>query len=237
MEPDNEEKYIKAVSVSIYAIPDTDDETEHCNVIESVFNGNSSGSEIKIATIEGSLILGREIYVSDCILYDVCDAASADLEYVASVLEDVYDDPLDEITNNNFFYISQLRIAEEFRDYTEDIFFNLPYIIQCGANVQPDIFLYYPAPKEYEENIFFKIRHDIARIAHNEITEHIAGNNTDNNIRLTMDEAQINHILGRRVKDETYPESAKNLKEWRLFESLGFKEIENSRLLWKSVCR
>lgn len=237
-DPKCNNKYVRQISVKIYAVPYQNDEDDDSDAFESVFSGESTDTEINIAALTGQLILGREMNADgDYILYDVCDAESGDLEYVASALEEVYEYPCSPITENNFLYIQSVKIADEFRDYAEEIFENLPAIIQKGTNAFPDIMLYYPEPVKYEQNIFFKIRHDMAGIAFREIMDDAAENTTDSEVKLTMDEDQINHILGRRVKDETYPESAKNRVEWDLFESLGFREFNDSRLLMKQIWR
>ncbi len=51
-----------------------------------------------------------------------------------------------------------------------------------------------------------------------------------------LDEEQQSYTLGRRVKSEPYPESAKDKAVWHLYHAAGFKEHLNTRELFK-VCR
>lgn len=46
---------------------------------------------------------------------------------------------------------------------------------------------------------------------------------------------ELNIIIGRRRAGKSYPESAKDLKEFEFYEANGFIEAGDSRLLYKQV--
>ena len=50
-----------------------------------------------------------------------------------------------------------------------------------------------------------------------------------------LDEDQQNYLLGRRIKGEGYPKSAKDKAAWELYHAAGFKEHLNTRVMFK-VC-
>jgi hypothetical protein len=54
-------------------------------------------------------------------------------------------------------------------------------------------------------------------------------------VKLVLDEDQQNYLLGRRIKGEGYPKSAKDKAAWELYHAAGFKEHLNTRVMFK-VC-
>lgn len=59
------------------------------------------------------------------------------------------------------------------------------------------------------------------------------GGSVENIMRLDEDELKL--IMGRRHSGSSYPEEAKDCKEYAFYESNGFEEAGNSRLLYK-IC-
>ena len=55
-------------------------------------------------------------------------------------------------------------------------------------------------------------------------------------VKLVLDEKQQKYLLGRCIKGEEYPESAKDKTAWELYHAAGFKVHLNTRVLFK-VCR
>ena len=53
-------------------------------------------------------------------------------------------------------------------------------------------------------------------------------------VKLVLDEDQQNYHLGRRIKGEGYPKSAKDKAAWELYHAAGFKEHLNTRVMFKA---
>lgn len=48
-------------------------------------------------------------------------------------------------------------------------------------------------------------------------------------------EDELNMVMGRRHSESSYPEKAKDRKEYEFYEANGFEEIGDSRLLYKYI--
>ena len=115
----------------------------------------------------------------------------------------------------------------------------LPQFLLMAYHTYPEIIAVYPQPLPYEKSIHQKVKEGIAaEISCDIISRALDKSESDdeNEIRLVLDEEQQNYILGRRNKGESYPASAINKAEWKLYYSAGFKEHLNTRVLFKECC-
>lgn len=234
------ENCIQHIKIKIYGIPyDADDETAD----EMTTYPDKA---IKVGTIEGYLILAKEIEKRGYNLYACCDEESEELEYVISALcesggvmkANNITEPID------IFYLHEIFFEnKEFEDQLyHDMLINLQDIVMSHTNVYPEMLVYYPAPLPYD-NRLDQIQRAIATEAAGQAIEYrlkMDAINNDPTIdsdyeyeeRLAISEDQINMVLGNRVKGQTYPEEAKNMSIWSEFEFAGFSEWKNTRVLY-----
>ena len=235
-----EENCIQHIKIKIYGIPyDADDETAD----EMTTYPDKA---IKVGTIEGYLILAKEIEKRGYDLYALCDEESEELEFITSALcEDEGVMKANNITEPlDIFYLHEINFENnEFEDQLyHDIISNLQDIVMSHTNVYPGMLVYYPAPLPYD-NRLEQIQRAIATEAAGQAIEYklkmdaISDDPTidsdyEDEERLAISEDQINMVLGNRVQGQTYPEEAKNMSIWNEFELAGFSEWKNTRVLY-----
>ncbi len=229
------EDFIKKLTIEVFHIDGNPESDEFTEVYEKLFTGEYKKTALKVADITGDVIIGDAIFSHSKNFYDICDAYSSDTEFIASVFEELNDKEDMDFSLQNHFLISDFNIDDKFKSQTvmKNIIDNLKDAVLKATGLNIEIALYYPLPLEYEENPYFKIKHDIAIIAHKDMIEKMFGQKDTDTVNLTVDEDQINYLLGRRRSSETYPESAINYVDWNRFTDVGFKEILNSRLLMR----
>ena len=206
--------------------------------IDSVYDGNDSAC-IHIGTLFGTLVLGSQMYRDGENLYLACDDMDGDLEYVVSSFIETGIITEGEGECIDFFYINELVMEEPFDtfDLKVRILDSISETVFCMCGVKPSVTAYYPLPLDYEEDPVFRIKHDMAQIAAADILKRrlMPGDSKsgDAGMHLTLDEDQLNYILGRRIPAETYPETAKDPEIWELYREAGFEEAAGTRLLYK----
>ena len=231
---------IQYIRIKIYGIPyDADDETADEMT-------NYPDKAIKVGTIDGYIILAKEIEKRGFNLYSLCDEESGELEFIISALcegggvmkANNITEPID------IFYLREITFEnKEYEDQLyHDILCSIQDIILSHTNVYPEMVVYYPAPLPYDDRLN-KIQKAIATEAAGQAIEFklkmdaISSDPTinsdyENERRLALTEDQINMVLGNRVQGQTYPEKAKNMVIWNEFEFAGFQEWENTRVLY-----
>ena len=114
------------------------------------------------------------------------------------------------------------------------------FIINGGARCV-DTIAYYPAALPYDDSIKKK-ESDLAcslvsQLRGEMIEQMLGSDNTASEkpeIEVKVAPELYLRSAGMRVSGDTYPESAKNRKEWDLLEAAGWYECGNSRLLYKT---
>lgn len=229
------ENYIDWFELDLYGVPiDTDDKKYN-----EIFEGDYTNA-IQIGKLSGCLILCKQMLDNGEDPSYVCDSIDYQLDLAISCLSDPTG-PLDNDPFQDIFYIEELEMAEKYDDDELKIMIlkSLPEILLNLKNVRPELIAYYPTPLPYEEDIHKKIKRDMAVIAMAEMNEReiakFTGKEIDesqNEYQLIMDEEQINYVMGRRNPNDSYPESAKNIPIWNLYQRAGFIESGSSRMLY-----
>ena len=57
----------------------------------------------------------------------------------------------------------------------------------------------------------------------------------DGQPHLVLSEEQLNYVMGTRNEGDTYPASAIDKDEWKIYEDAGYREVGNSRLLYTYI--
>ena len=153
----------------------------------------------------------------------------------------------------DIYYIHEFKMLPNYdNEFLKNrIIEELPGLILKLLHVVPDIIAYYPAPLEYEPDPDKESRYDTlqAIVAQrlNSLTNSI---DVDEKEKQDIDKKmlkfgdiyqfsddEINYIMGRRNSGSSYPEEAKDKKEYIFYESHGFQEVGDSRLLYKEVMK
>lgn len=116
----------------------------------------------------------------------------------------------------------------------------LPNLLLYTVNVYPDMVVYYPRALPYEKDAYTRIKEGLAELAHKETIERInkimSGDYVDDGKpHLILSEEQLNYVMRTRNAGDTYPASAIDRDEWKIYENAGYKEVGNSRLLFTFV--
>ena len=115
---------------------------------------------------------------------------------------------------------------------------NLPMFLLRAYQTFPDIIADCPKPLPYEKSIHQKVKEGMVREIVNDYMNSILDERDQKDtggVKLVLDEDQQNYLLGRRIKGEGYPESAKDNTAWELYHAAGFKEHLNTRVPF-NVC-
>ena len=209
---------------------------------------------VKIGKLHGCLILCKQMIEEGYDPLEVCDDSDGDLEYTISALSDE-DGPLNMETGDleqNVFYIHELQMELGYDDalLKGRVLDELPGLILSFLHIAPDILAFYPAPLEYtpdpakEERYQIlqsiaaqKIDSAIGPIIGEQPTEQPGGNVLKFADAYRFSEDELKFVTRRRYSGSSYPDEAKDLKEYAFYQENGFKEAGNSRLLYKFAGR
>lgn len=174
---------------------------------ENILSGEI-GRAVQIGTVTGLLILGGRAEKSYMDIYDICDGIDT-IEMCGGFDND---------------------------DTKRRILDSLPMFLLKVYHTFPDIIADNPKPLPYEKSIHQKAKECMDR----EILSNYMNNLLDEpipkdteGVKLLLDEDQQNYILGRRIKDEDYLESAKDKAVWVLYHAAEFRDHLNTRVLFK----
>lgn len=217
--------------------------------INSLFNRDYR-EVVKIGELHGCLIMCKQIIEEDDDPLEVCDASDGDLEYTISALSDE-DGPLNMETGDpeqDVFYIHEFQMESEYDDASlkSRILDELPGLILSFLHIAPDILAFYPAPLEYtpdpaEQERYQKLQH-IAKQKMDSalgaiIGEQPAKQPSSNVLKFgdayQFTEDELKFVTRRRYSGSSYPDEAKDPKEYAFYQENGFEEAGNSRLLYK----
>ena len=161
----------------------------------------------------------------------LCDDMSADLSYVASSF--MFEDLVDVNTGvlADIYYIYELEMEKGFDDYElkQQILEKLPYILFRLYHVKPQYFAYYPLPLDKSDAEALIPKHSVSVKLDHEIT---ANGVSVDNASLLLNDDELDALIEGNAP---YPSSAKNTDLWKFYESCGFEEIGNTRILYKEV--
>lgn len=226
--------------ITYYGFPDELDEKYH----EKIENNDYSDGTY-LGKIKGCLILCKQMIDEGEDPHLVCDDLDADLEYVISALSDP-DQPLDENPFQDIFYIHEFVLIDAYQstNLKRLILERLPSTLLKLFHVKPDLIAFYPEPLEHEPNLEDEKKSNLlSRLAMHKIDSAFSPENTAGNdsgissvfSSYQFSEDDLNIIMGRRNSSSGYPAHAKDEKEFLLYQSAGFAESGNSRLLFKQV--
>ncbi len=230
-------------NMKFYGVPVGLSETEW----EEVYVDDSD-KIFEIGEIHGNLILCKSILDNDEDPWQLCDDIDGDLEYTISALQDSSGplNPIDGEPYQDVYYIHRFELIMDYDDVElkSNIINELPNLIFTLLHVKPDILAYYPSPLEYSVDSAFNDRQmALQHIVMQKLSVPNKGDSNENNKRKIVDfgrkyrfsEDEMNIIMGRRNSESSYPEEAKDLKEFEFYIINGFKEAGDSRLLYKCV--
>lgn len=211
----------------------------------------------KIGSVNGTLILYKEIEALGEDPLAICDDLDGDLEFTISALREKKG-PLSikkDSANNNVFYIRDFVMMEEFahdQKLKSKILQQLPEVIFALLHARPGILAYIPemprSPEQIkrdeerarafelvdinaEDYIPFSNPYDFISDEHSEDRQ----NPFDFGRVTRYSEDEINEMMGRRTDKVPYPEELKNREEFDFFEANGFMEAGETRLLYKKL--
>ena len=220
---------------SVYGIPDTEADMDNIyndDFTSAVMIGNILGCHISKSLI---IDLGEDPYT-------VCDDEHADLEAMYSVLQEHEDDFGHLDFYDDIYYIQEIELNAEYcgLGYEELLLQQLPAIIVRSLHVFPSLLLYFPQPTRYDENERDEESEAILRHRMNYRMQNLLKSERDDNISLFPPKrevplSEINRVLGRRNPGELVPATNRNQELYRLYESVGFKEIGETGWLFKAI--
>ena len=236
-------------TITFYGVPrDLSDED-----IDSIQDGDYTNA-IKVGSMQGCLILCKQMLVEDEDPWQICDDENGDLEGTISALKG-QGCPLNEEDGDpwqDVYYIHEWNMEKGYNSAAlkSEILDRLPNIILMLFHVKPDILAYYPAPLKYKPDPVLEAR--LQALEHISVQkldayfDSILGNTdskssaSESNIRsfgvaYKLSETEQNDLIRRLEANGAYPESAKRKREFSFFGNNGFVEAGNSRLLYK-VC-
>ena len=228
-EDTDETNYVIFCSIDICGIPSYIDEDE----AEKLYDNPKQAEPI--GTITGFLILSDEMQNRDIDILDKCDEADGDLEYAVSALME-NDGPFLNLEVFNHFYIHEITLNDRYDtpEMFERVIEELPDIVFTHYHVCPDMLIYMPARRPYNDPLD-EIEREIATEVHRDNIERFLGIKPKSEPHLILSPKQQAMALGRRYKGETYPESAKDKALWEKYESVGFEEWKNTRVMYKII--
>ena len=209
---DSHETCVTDAHIYFYDDPDYFGEPDEANLI-----GDLDGTLVNVAAMDDSPLL-------------ICDDISQDLGYVMDIVQDQ--------VKICFFYISQFRMEDKKK--AAEIIRNLPAIIFKLMGRRPDLLVSYPdcLPYELDE----KTRRHLEDLAtHTSILMQKAWNGgLDGPIKeesplgpnYKMTKEDFDFLMG---SGGGYPESAIDREAFDFWKSVGFKEIDDSRVLTFTV--
>ena len=213
-------------------------------LFEELDSGQFDGA-IKIGSISGCIILCKEIDRLGFDPVEICDDADQDLEYVLSAMSDkgAPFDAEESLEYEDVYYIHQFNMADGYNtpELKSAILEQLPNLVLKIYHIFPGYITFYPSPEEYEidKNEIIRnkklqqlsVRKIDAALGNSEVAENVI----DFAQSYEFSDDELKEIMRRRVPGKSYPAEAKNKAEFNFYESIGFEEIGDSRLLCKAV--
>lgn len=235
--------------ITFYGIPINLSEDQQNQIYDENYQ-----DAVKIGELLGCLILCKQILEEGDEPLEICDDVDCDLEYTISALSDE-GGPLNKESGDPYqdvFYIHELKMEKGYdnKALKSRIINELPGLILTFFHVAPELLVFYPSPMDYtpdpdKEARYHALQGIVAQKMESvidAITERDSQKNEDGKIirfgdAYKFSEDELNFVMRRRHSGSSYPEAAKDKKEYAFYEANGFEEAGDSRLLYKYVGR
>ena len=225
MNAGEDDDFVIDCCIEIFCIPDNANEEEQ----EAAYE-NPELSE-KIGIIEGQLVLGSEMMKFGENVYNQCDDAGANTEFVYSALME-NNGPLSEDQYFDLFIIDDINVPEELFDTILD---KLPEILLTHYHTSPEMLVVNPAPLPYDDKMG-EIERELASEIHGEVLKQMQGLKYPDEPVYHMTEDQYCIQMGVRCPGEPYPAAAKDKAVWECYEcKQDFEEWKDTRVLYKNL--
>lgn len=213
--PDN---YFVEVSLDVSGLPKDADEDE----IDEFYCDFDCGEQV--GTIEGMIMLGRAAKEHDMDMYIMADDYDMHAEYFARTLMDAEDTSLQELLYTNILVIEEYDVNLTKTDHKR-LIKKMKDMIFRTYHIVIDLILAFPEPIPYEKSEIAKLNEELALS--------IAGRSKESqkDVEFILNDIQLDYLMGRLNSDDFYPEEVKDKKVWSILEGVGFKEIDESRIL------
>ncbi len=238
MEPDS--RFLHYIYFNIYGVPVILDDD-----LEEAYYEEDTSKFTKIGRLAGYYIPFGEITEGGWEPVIICDAVSGDLEFVASVMKDYYEENDSMMFSASLFYIEELEIYKQYRNngFGSKVLQELPYLLGHYKGFGIYNIAYFPAPTQYDEKELTPYEEALLKQAVYRINECFGGESAISQMRkekivsierkLSVEE--INEIIENEKNTPSYKEEYKNTDLFRFYEKNGFREIRQTRLLVKEL--
>lgn len=207
-------RFLHYISLDIYGVPAILDDD-----LEEAYYAEDTSKFSKIGQLMGYYIPFEEILEAGEDPIDVCDAASVDLEFAASIMQYYYENEAIALPPS-LFYIDELEIDEQYRGngFGSKVLQELPSLLNYYKGIRIDYITYYPIPTHRDELPAFQ-------------------DNENKIIVLPRDynQGEMNDRLEDEGNNLSYPKEYKNIELFDFYERNGFKEFEETRILIKEL--
>lgn len=238
MEPDS--RFLHFVYLNIYGVPVILDEA-----LEEAYHGGDTSKFNNIGRLTGYYIPFEEILEEGEDPVDVCDAASADLEFVASIIQDYYEENESMMFSASLFYIDELEIDEQYRNngFGSKVLQELPCLLNYHKGIEIDDIAYYPVPTRCSEKILTPYEEALMKQTAYKMNEYYGGEsaafqmskNKIISLPRNYSKEGINEMIESEKNTPSYPEKYKNNDLFSFYEKNGYKEFNQTRLLIKGL--
>lgn len=233
---DDEYRYCPLIKIDVFGIPEDTEDSEAERILEEEI-----GEGVHIATLTGHLIQNGAMIRKGLSPVQMCDDHSYLLGYAMKALTEdgaPLNDAYELEMCASLFYIYNFSFNEPYRDseFMTVMVEQIPNILLYTSNVYSDMVVYYPSPLPYEKDAYTRIKEGFAELAYKETIERLEKQKKgeyveDGKPHLVLSEEQLNYVMRSRNKGDTYPSSAIDKDEWKIYEDAGYREVGNSRLL------
>ena len=253
------EIYAYSNEVSTHTIEQTDSMLDYDSLIVpcsfDIYEKPDDAPEVEdepvgeyIGCVTGFLVLGHEIerrkpseYMNgEMFMNLLCDDMTADLgNVVAALLKN--DGPLVQhcfITGIDHFYIDEVDVERP--ELVPLILREIPNIVFKQMHVFPELVSYYPRPlpHEPEQTERDKLLLNLAQCTNTAIMMLMAsGEYDDDNPQCVLTPEQIRLLREAHQSGSSYPAKFKDRKLWKPFLDAGFREWEDTRVLYCCIDR
>lgn len=237
---DDEYRYCPLIKIDVFGIPEDTEDSEAERILEEEI-----GEGVHIAALTGHLIQSGAMIRKGFLPVQMCDDYSFLLGYAMKALTEPNAPLCDEFeleACESIFYLYDFIFDEPYRDseFMTAMVEQIPNILLYTSNVYPDMIVYYPRALPYEKDTYTIIKEGLAKLAHKETVERVTKilngeYEDDGQPHLILSEEQLNYVMGTRNEGDTYPASAIDRDEWKIYEDAGYREVGNSRLLFSWV--
>lgn len=239
MEPDC--RFLKLIYLNIYGVPVILDEA--CE--DAYYEGDTSKFN-KIGRLLGYCIPFEEILEEGGKPIEICDDVSADLSFVASIIQDYYEETESLDFPPALFYIHELEIDEQYRNngFGSKVLQELPYLLHYHKGIAVDIIAYYPAPTQrnekpkktpYEEAMMRQVAYKLNELYSGESATSQMSKDKVVALPRQYSKEEIDELIEIERNTPSYPDEYRNVELFRFYEKNGFEEFKQTRLLIKEL--